>query len=69
MTGTDPDGTKYVAPDVPWVNYFNGGDAVHGYPRASYGSPQSNGCVELPIETAQTVFGMLQLGDIVVVSG
>jgi L,D-transpeptidase catalytic domain/Putative peptidoglycan binding domain len=65
MTGTDPDGTKYVAPDVPWVNYFNGGDAVHGYPRASYGSPQSNGCVELPIETAQRVFGMLRLGDIV----
>ncbi|HEX3519498.1 MAG TPA: L,D-transpeptidase family protein [Solirubrobacteraceae bacterium] len=65
MTGTDPDGTKYVAPDVPWVNYFNGGDAVHGYPRASYGSPQSNGCVELPIETAHTVFGMLRLGDIV----
>jgi peptidoglycan hydrolase-like protein with peptidoglycan-binding domain len=69
MTGTDPDGTKYVAPDVPWVNYFNGGDAVHGYPRASYGFPQSNGCVELPIETAQTVFGMLRLGDIVEVKG
>jgi lipoprotein-anchoring transpeptidase ErfK/SrfK len=69
MTGTDPDGTKYVAPDVPWVNYFNGGDAVHGYPRASYGFPQSNGCVELPIETAHTVFGMLRLGDIVEVKG
>ncbi len=68
MVGTDPDGTKYVAPDVPWVNYFNGGDAVHGYPRASYGFPQSNGCVELPIETAHSVFDMLQIGDIVVVS-
>jgi peptidoglycan hydrolase-like protein with peptidoglycan-binding domain len=68
MSGTDPDGTKYVVPDVPWVNYFNGGDAVHGYPRASYGFPQSNGCVELPIETAQTVFGMLQIGDIVEVT-
>ncbi len=65
MTGTDPDGTKYVAPDVPWVNYFNGGDAVHGYPRASYGFPQSNGCVEVPIETARRIFGMLALGDIV----
>ena len=65
MTGTDVDGTKYVVPDVPWVNYFNGGDAVHGYPRASYGSPQSNGCVELPIETAEKVFGMLRIGDIV----
>ncbi len=68
MVGTDPDGTKYDVPDVPWVNYFNGGDAVHGYERASYGFPQSNGCVELPISTAQTVFGMLRLGDIVVVS-
>jgi peptidoglycan hydrolase-like protein with peptidoglycan-binding domain len=68
MSGTDPDGTKYVVPDVPWVNYFNGGDAVHGYPRASYGSPQSNGCVELPIETAQRVFEMLRLGDIVQVT-
>jgi peptidoglycan hydrolase-like protein with peptidoglycan-binding domain len=69
MSGTDVDGTKYVVPDVPWVNYFNGGDAVHGYPRASYGSPQSNGCVELPIQTAQVVFGMLEVGDIVDVSG
>jgi lipoprotein-anchoring transpeptidase ErfK/SrfK len=65
MTGTDPDGTKYVAPNVPWVNYFNGGDAVHGYPRASYGFPPSNGCVELPVETAHTVFDMLEIGDIV----
>ena len=66
MSGTDVDGTKYVVPDVPWVNYFNGGDAVHGYPRASYGFPQSNGCVELPIEAAHTVFGMLAIGDIVI---
>jgi peptidoglycan hydrolase-like protein with peptidoglycan-binding domain len=65
MTGTDPDGVHYVAPDVPWVNYFNGGDAVHGYPRASYGFPQSNGCVELPIETAAAVYPKLQIGDIV----
>lgn len=69
MSGTDVDGTKYVVPDVPWVNYFNGGDAVHGYPRASYGFPQSNGCVELPIEAAHTVFGMLAIGDIVEVDG
>ncbi len=65
MTGTDPDGEHYVAPDVPWVNYFNGGDAVHGYPRASYGFPQSNGCVELPIGTADEIFPMLAIGDVV----
>ncbi len=69
MSGTDVDGTKYDIPDVPWVNYFNGGDAVHGYERGSYGFPQSNGCVELPIETARTVFGMLALGDIVYITG
>jgi peptidoglycan hydrolase-like protein with peptidoglycan-binding domain len=68
MTGTNPDGSKYSDPGVPWVNYFNGGDAVHGFPRGSYGTPQSNGCVELPIETAQKVYGMLAIGDIVVVS-
>jgi peptidoglycan hydrolase-like protein with peptidoglycan-binding domain len=65
MTGTDPDGVHYVAPDVPWVNYFNGGDAVHGYPRASYGFPQSNGCVELPIGTAGEIYPRLAIGDIV----
>jgi lipoprotein-anchoring transpeptidase ErfK/SrfK len=69
MIGTDPDGTHYDDPDVPWVNYFNGGDAVHGYERPSYGVPQSNGCVELPIATAKTVFGMLALGDIVYITG
>jgi lipoprotein-anchoring transpeptidase ErfK/SrfK len=68
MTGTNPDGSKYSDPGVPWVNYFNGGDAVHGYPRASYGFPQSNGCVELPIEAAAQVYPMLKLGDIVEVS-
>ena len=67
MIGTNVDGSHYNDPGVPWVNYFNGGDAVHGYIRPSYGSPQSNGCVELPIATAQTVYGMLQLGDLVIV--
>jgi hypothetical protein len=69
MTGEDVDGTKYDVSDVPWVNYFNGGDAVHGYPRESYGFPQSNGCVELPIEASHTVYGMLAIGDIVEVNG
>ncbi len=65
MSGTNPDGSKYKDPGVPWVNYFNGGDAVHGFVRGSYGFPQSNGCVELPIGTAAAVFPLLQIGDIV----
>ena len=68
MIGNNVDGSHYVDPGVPWVNYFNGGDAVHGYPRPGYGYPQSNGCVELPISTAQTVYGMLAVGDLVIVS-
>jgi peptidoglycan hydrolase-like protein with peptidoglycan-binding domain len=68
MSGTNPDGSHYEDPGVPWVNYFNGGDAVHGFPRASYGFPQSNGCVELPIGTAAEVYPLLSIGDLVVVS-
>lgn len=65
MKGTNVDGTKYDDPGIPWVNYFNGGDAVHGYPRASYGFPQSNGCVELPIPAAARVYTQLAVGDMV----
>jgi hypothetical protein len=68
MIGTNVDGTHYDDPGIPWVNYFNGGDAVHGYPRASYGFPQSNGCVELPIPTAERVYFQLMVGDMVDVS-
>jgi hypothetical protein len=51
------------------VNYFSGGSAVHGFPRASYGSPQSVGCLELPIPTAQRVFGIINYGTLVTVNG
>jgi peptidoglycan hydrolase-like protein with peptidoglycan-binding domain len=69
MSGTNPDGSHYSDPGVPWVNYFSGGSAVHGFPRASYGSPQSVGCLELPIPTAERVFGMINYGTLVTVSG
>ncbi|HTW10943.1 MAG TPA: L,D-transpeptidase family protein [Acidimicrobiales bacterium] len=68
MTGTDVDGYHYVVPDVPWVAYFYGGDAVHGYWRDSYGWPQSNGCVELPVPNAQVVWGEDPIGTLVAVS-
>ena len=38
MKGTNPDGSKYADP-VAWVAYFNGGDAVHYFPRGFYGVP------------------------------
>jgi lipoprotein-anchoring transpeptidase ErfK/SrfK len=67
MSGTNPDGTKYVDPDIPWVSYFNGGDALHGFIRASYGWPQSLGCVEMPFSSAETVFPYTPIGTLVTV--
>lgn len=68
MSGTNPDGTEYHDPGVPWVAYFNGGDAVHGFVRPSYGFPQSNGCVELPVANAKRVWSMDPYGTLVTVT-
>ncbi len=67
MSGFNPDGSYYDDP-VYWINYFNGGDAVHGFYRGSYGWPQSLGCVELPISTAEVAFHELAIGDLVTVA-
>ncbi len=69
MQGTNPDGTKYKDKGVPWVNYFSGGSAVHGFTRASYGYPQSVGCLELPPDTAKQVYGLVDYGTLVTVTG
>jgi L,D-transpeptidase catalytic domain len=67
MRGTNPDGSTYDDL-VFWINYFNGGDAVHGFVRGSYGYPQSLGCVELPLPTAAVAFSELAVGDLVTVA-
>jgi hypothetical protein len=68
MSGYNPDGSYYDDPGVPDVAYFNGGDAVHGFPRYSYGYPQSLGCVELPFAAAATVFPYDPIGTLVTVA-
>ncbi len=67
MSGVNPNGTPYVDPGIPWVNYFSGGDAVHGFVRAQYGFPQSLGCVELPIAEAALAWQHIQYGTLVTV--
>ena len=69
MQGTNPDGSTYDDPDVPWASYFNGGDALHGFVRASYGTPQSNGCVEMPVAVAAQVWPLTPVGTPVTVTG
>jgi peptidoglycan hydrolase-like protein with peptidoglycan-binding domain len=67
MSGTNPDGSHYSDPGIPWVSYFHGGDALHGFVRPGYGYPQSDGCVEMPISNAKVVFPLTPLGTLVTV--
>ncbi len=66
MRGKNPDGTKY-ADRVYYVSYFRNGEAVHYYDRASYGFPQSLGCVELPWNDAKAAWPYLTYGSLVTV--
>ncbi len=68
MSGTNPDGTKYHDTGIPWVSYFNGGDALHGFVRPGYGYPQSNGCVEMPPANAAVVYPYTPIGTLVTVA-
>jgi lipoprotein-anchoring transpeptidase ErfK/SrfK len=69
MKGTNPDGSTYNDPNVPYASYFNGGDALHGFIRATYGSPQSNGCVEMSYADATLVWPLTPIGTLVTVEG
>jgi peptidoglycan hydrolase-like protein with peptidoglycan-binding domain len=68
MSGTNPDGSHYADP-VTFVSYFNGGDAVHYFPRGSYGSQQSLGCVELAYNEAERAWPYLTYGSLITVTG
>jgi peptidoglycan hydrolase-like protein with peptidoglycan-binding domain len=65
MSGTNPDGSHYNDTGIPWISYFNGGDALHGFTRAQYGSPQSLGCVEMSFSTAGKVWPYTPVGTLV----
>jgi peptidoglycan hydrolase-like protein with peptidoglycan-binding domain len=65
MSGKNPNGTPYSDPGIPWVSYFNGGDALHGFLRSSYGFPQSLGCVEMTYPNAKTMWPLTPLGTLV----
>jgi L,D-transpeptidase catalytic domain len=67
MSGTNPDGSHYNDPGIRWISYFHGGDALHAFPRASYGTPQSLGCVELPEAAAAQVWPYTPIGTLVTI--
>jgi peptidoglycan hydrolase-like protein with peptidoglycan-binding domain len=67
MTGTNPGGGHYSDPGIKWVSYFNGGDALHAFDRASFGTPQSVGCVELPEASAAKIWPYTPIGTLVTI--
>jgi hypothetical protein len=67
MSGTNPDGSHYNDPGIRWISYFHGGDALHAFPRASFGTPQSLGCVELPLAAAAQVWPYTPIGTLVTI--
>jgi lipoprotein-anchoring transpeptidase ErfK/SrfK len=67
MRGLMPDGEPYADP-VQYVSFFHGDYAVHSMKRASYGSAQSLGCVELPLGEAQQAYPYLSYGSLVSVT-
>jgi lipoprotein-anchoring transpeptidase ErfK/SrfK len=67
MSGTNPGGSRYHDPGIRWISYFNGGDALHAFPRASYGTPQSLGCVELPLAAAAKLWPYTPIGTLVTI--
>jgi L,D-transpeptidase catalytic domain len=68
MSGTNPDGSRYSDPGIKWVSYFNGGDALHAFDRASYGTPQSVGCVEMPEAAAAKIYPYTPIGTLVTIA-
>jgi hypothetical protein len=65
MSGTNPGGSHYSDPGIRWISYFNGGDALHAFTRAQYGSPQSLGCVEMALDPAAKVWPYTPIGTLV----
>jgi peptidoglycan hydrolase-like protein with peptidoglycan-binding domain len=67
MSGTNPNGSHYHDPGIRWISYFHGGDALHAFTRASFGTPQSLGCVELPLAAAAKTWPYTPIGTLVTI--
>jgi hypothetical protein len=59
----------YNVPDVPWVMYFDyAGNAIHGaYWHNNFGQRMSHGCVNLPLDVAEFLWGWAPEGTAVTV--
>jgi len=70
MSGANADGSHYVQPNVPWINYFYRDYAIHGNywrPASYFGNVNSShGCVGLRTGDALWVYNWAPIGTQVV---
>ena len=67
MTGTIA-GEYYYVPNVKWVSYFNGGEAIHGtYWHNNFGQPMSHGCINMTEAAAKFIYDFAPIGTKVIV--
>jgi lipoprotein-anchoring transpeptidase ErfK/SrfK len=53
----------YFTPNVPWISYFDGDEALHGaYWHHNFGHRMSHGCVNMPIPAAKLVYTWAPIG-------
>ncbi len=67
MSGQNPDGSHYHDTGIRWISYFHRGEALHAFNRTSFGTPQSLGCVELPLASAAKVWPYTPIGTLVTI--
>jgi lipoprotein-anchoring transpeptidase ErfK/SrfK len=70
MRGLNADGSRYVQPDVEWVNYFYEDYAIHGNywrPKSVFGNINtSHGCVGLVNAEAEWIYNWAPVGTPVI---
>jgi lipoprotein-anchoring transpeptidase ErfK/SrfK/LysM repeat protein len=55
--GSEAAGDYYYQPDVPWVQYFFEGYAIHGaYWHNSFGTPIGHGCINMRVEESRWLY-------------
>ena len=70
--GSIADGDYYNLPDVTWVSYFDGQEALHTaywLSPSQFGRPESHGCINMTAADAKIVYYFAPLGTKVVVEG
>ncbi len=71
MRGLNVDGSSYFQPNVEFVNYFYGGQAIHGNywrPLSWFGNVNSShGCVGLPNPEAEWVYNWAPIGTPIII--